>query len=223
MVIYTPRLCNDIAFLPPRETQAHPIACREILSASEIPAWETRKLTEAGRHLLQPGLNTNDPDQPYPILVGDIELGAMLHVGREGRRIESSQVAGGGGGGGMRVDVVARGDAKVDGGKVHRLSNEDLRTLNVEPETVDRLREELKSVSKGKGWRLEVVDEVGGGRELRGVIDGDGDGDGEEGEDGEAGGWKGKEGQGEDGDGSGAGYEGEGEGEGSEEEYREDL
>lgn len=114
----------------------------------------------------------------------------------------------------LRIDVVARGDAKADGGKVQRLSNEDLRTLNVDPETVDRLREELKSVSGGKAWRLEVVDGPGGVHELRGVVDGDGDGDGGGGEEGEGSGGKG---QGEDEGALG------GEGEGSEEEYREDL
>jgi len=211
MVIYTPRLCNDVAFLPPRETQAHPIACREVLSASEIPAWETRKISDSERHLFQPGLNPTNQinNNPHtPIIIGGIQVGAMQHVGTEGRRIESGQVAGGV----LRVDVVARGDAKADGGKVQRLSNEDLRTLNVDPETVDRLREELKSVSGGKAWRLEVVDGPGGVHELRGVVDGDG---GEEG----GGGGEGRDSEAEE----MRGVEGEDEGEGSEEEYREDL
>lgn len=223
MVIYTPRLCNDIAFLPPRETQANPIACRQVLAATDIPAWEeTRQISDSSNphHLLHqpPGLkrhaNPNN-DQYVPIIIGGIEIGAKIHVGSDGRRIESGQVAGGGV---VRVDVVARGDARAEGGKVHRLSNEDLRTLNVDPETVDRLREELKEVSEGRAWRLEVVDGPGGVHELRGVVDGDG-GDGSEGgagagEEEMPGAYVG-EGEGEGG--------GEGEGEGSEEEYREDL
>jgi len=228
MVIYTPRLCNDIAFLPPRETQAHPIACRQVLAATDIPAWEeTRQISDSSNphlHLLhQPGLNrhTNTNPNPntnndyVPIIIGGIEIGAKTHVGSEGRRIESGQVAGGGV---LRVDVVARGDARAEGGKVHRLSNEDLRKLNVDPETVDRLREELKEVSEGRAWRLEVVDGPGGVHELRGVVDGDaGEGEGEGDGDGDGG----EEGGGEFVDEGVA--EGEGGGEGSEEEYREDL
>ncbi|EGO56116.1 hypothetical protein NEUTE1DRAFT_83111 [Neurospora tetrasperma FGSC 2508] len=35
MVIHTPRLCADVAFLPPKETKAHPITCRQIISSDE--------------------------------------------------------------------------------------------------------------------------------------------------------------------------------------------
>ncbi|KAL8964852.1 MAG: hypothetical protein Q9183_004175, partial [Haloplaca sp. 2 TL-2023] len=53
MVIYTPRLCNDIAFLPPRENKAAPITCQEILaSTSDIPEWRARKQAEAERKMV---------------------------------------------------------------------------------------------------------------------------------------------------------------------------
>ncbi|EAA34179.1 PRKCSH-domain-containing protein [Neurospora crassa] len=35
MVIHTPRLCADVAFLPPKETKAHPITCRQIITSDE--------------------------------------------------------------------------------------------------------------------------------------------------------------------------------------------
>ncbi|KAJ4403300.1 Protein OS-9, partial [Neurospora sp. IMI 360204] len=35
MVIHTPRLCADVAFLPPKETKAHPITCRQVISSDE--------------------------------------------------------------------------------------------------------------------------------------------------------------------------------------------
>lgn len=35
MVIHTPRLCADVAFLPPKETKAHPITCRQVISSEE--------------------------------------------------------------------------------------------------------------------------------------------------------------------------------------------
>ena len=186
MVIYTPRLCNDIAFLPPRETQAHPIACREVLSAQDVPTWQALKTGEAQLKLGAHNDKDHEHDHERPV-VGGIEIGAMLQVGKAGRRIESSQVAGGANGpsghgdgdGGVRIDIVAKGDDVANGGKTFRVSNEDLRNLGVNPETVDRLREELRELAGDKGWRLEVVDAPDGLHELRGIVDGDGDGDGE--------------------------------------------
>lgn len=198
MVIYTPRLCNDVAFLPPREHKANPIACREVIPTQAIPAWKARKASEAERHHLQPATGDQRP------VVGGIEVGAMQKVGKEGRRIESGQVAGGNG---VKIDVVAKGEAGANGGgKVQRLSNEDLRKLNVNPETVDRLRKELQELAGDRAWKLEVVEAPGGVHELRGIVDGDGE-----------------EGEGEDEGGSGEGVEAGYEGDGSEEEYKEEL
>ncbi|OMP87573.1 Protein OS-9-like protein, partial [Diplodia seriata] len=36
MVIYTPRLCNDVAFLPPQENRAHAISCAPIVSSGDV-------------------------------------------------------------------------------------------------------------------------------------------------------------------------------------------
>ncbi|KAM7208208.1 Glucosidase II beta subunit-like domain containing protein [Naviculisporaceae sp. PSN 640] len=48
MLVQTPRLCSDVAFLPPKETRAHPISCRQIVSSEEeLDAWRRRKTTEA--------------------------------------------------------------------------------------------------------------------------------------------------------------------------------
>ncbi|KAI5808162.1 hypothetical protein DFH27DRAFT_650682 [Peziza echinospora] len=46
MVVYTPRLCNDVAFLPPRDGRANMIECKEILDAKGIREWDARKLKE---------------------------------------------------------------------------------------------------------------------------------------------------------------------------------
>jgi len=35
MVIYTPRLCNDATFHPPRDNKANSITCREVLSLEQ--------------------------------------------------------------------------------------------------------------------------------------------------------------------------------------------
>jgi protein OS-9 len=42
MVIHTPRLCNDVAFLPPTKDKPHPISCRPIIPDSDLDAWDAR-------------------------------------------------------------------------------------------------------------------------------------------------------------------------------------
>ncbi|CUS08623.1 unnamed protein product [Tuber aestivum] len=46
MVVYTPRLCNDVAFLPPREDRANSISCREIMTPGRMEKYYTNKAKE---------------------------------------------------------------------------------------------------------------------------------------------------------------------------------
>lgn len=175
MVIYTPRLCNDVAFLPPRETKAHPIVCQEIVPDEEIDDWEVRKAAEAERKELGTGSKVNS----RPI-VGDIEVGGMKLVGKDGQRIEPPRVPQYKEG--AKADVVAKSDPNEKGGKVQKLSNEDLKKMDLDPAMVETLRKELEELAGDKGWTLEVVDVPNGFRELRGIVDGDEDEAGTEGE-----------------------------------------
>jgi hypothetical protein len=43
MVIYTPRLCNDVTFLPPRDNKANGITCREVLTEEQQEDFYKRK------------------------------------------------------------------------------------------------------------------------------------------------------------------------------------
>ena len=56
MVVYTPRLCADVAFLPPKATRAHPIRCRRVVAGDgddeeqeqrESSAWRYHERVEA--------------------------------------------------------------------------------------------------------------------------------------------------------------------------------
>ena len=156
MVIYTPRLCSDVTFLPARENEAHSIACREVIHSHDIENWKVRKAAESERALL---------GNQGPVTVGGIEVGAALNVGKDGRRIDSGSIG--------SVDVVATGEGRAKGGKVEMLTDEALRNLDLDPETIDMLREKLQSLAGDKGWKLEVFDTEGGGREIRGVLDPD--------------------------------------------------
>lgn len=216
MIVYTARLCNDVAFLPPREERAEGIICREVVKDEEVPDWQRRKSAEAERKLVGETAATataNGGGGRLPV-VGGIEVGGMKLVGTEGKRLEPPQhvhpgshghggMHGGGGGGGNHhdrtnvIELISREPADK-GGQVKKLSDKDLRKLGLDPKVVDEARREVEDVAKGKGWRLEVF-EIDGRKELRGVVDSD-EGD------------EGYEDEGED-----AGYAG------SQEEYRDEL
>ncbi|KAI9848622.1 MAG: Protein OS-9 [Thelocarpon superellum] len=227
MVVYTPRLCDDVAFLPPRENRANTVACREVISASEVEDWKARKAAEAERRLLQG--STSDPSEPSPksdhdplppdtapdpaapapearATLGGIEVGAKKRVGKAGRRIEGGAAVGGDGG----VDIVAMSIGRAKGGKVERLNNEQLRRLNLDPAAVDDWRKQLEERAGEKGWRLEVEHVFGGEIKVRGIVDADPE---DHGTSAAGGAPDGNEGEDTDG----------GEGEGSEEAYHEEL
>ncbi|KAI9775666.1 MAG: Protein OS-9 [Candelina submexicana] len=191
MVIYTPRLCNDVAFLPPRQSKANPIACREIVPEPSIADWKERKANLASQ-LLQSSTSSKEP-----IIIGGTEIGAMQQVGKTGRRIEGGAVAGGP----QYLGVLATSEGTAKGGKVQKLTKEELQKKQLDPELVENLKEEVQKMAGDKGWKLEVVD-AHGVREMRGTVDKE-DAEGKDDAEGKAGVVD--------------------EGEGSEEEYKEDL
>ena len=94
MVISTPRLCNDIAFMPPQIEKPHPIACREIVSTAEEEAdWRMRTESKAREEMraatLQQealkdqmlGGNPVGQQQNRPLVTGGITVGAQILVG----------------------------------------------------------------------------------------------------------------------------------------------
>lgn len=188
LVVYTPRLCNDVAFLPPREDKAERIVCREVVKEEEVSEWEARKVKEAERKLVGGDIE----DKGGRPIVGGIEVGGMKLVGREGKKLEAPRdVQPGSHGHGMhgeqelRVMELISQESEEAGGKIRKLSDRDLKKMGLDPNVVDAARKKLEEAAQGRGWKLEVFD-VGGGRELRGVVDGD-DEDGEGHEDGEEG------------------------------------
>lgn len=209
MVIQTPRLCKDVAFLPPEKDQPNPILCSPVLSSeqdindyehdmaalkqaeAEVDVWAAEP--EAAKIFLGDGII-----QDYPV-VGDIAIGAR-NIVPEGVTIEKSAVVGGKGDE-TYIDTIASSDGRV-------LTKEELEKLGlVDMKSVERLRKQLEQYAKGQEWKLDVVETAGGRREYRGVIGSEEDEEGMGEKDGEG------EGGGQDG---GEGKEGE---EGSEEEY----
>lgn len=190
MMVYTPRLCNDVAFSPPREDKAEQIVCREVVGEDEVAEWEARKKREAEKRLVGETAETANPKLP---VIGGIEVGGMKQVGMDGRRLEPPKTPGnhgraqGGGGssgaggsrgrdGNPRTELVAKMDPKQRGGKIQRLSDDQLRKLGLDVQVVEAARRRLEAMAGKKRWRLEafIVDD---GWEMRGIVEDDSTGE----------------------------------------------
>jgi protein OS-9 len=172
MVIYTSRLCDDVAFLPPKESKANVIACAQIIPDDKVSSWKQRKTSEA-----EISMRGGEP-KASPVNIGGVVLGGGKHFGPGGPKLPlpANWQAGTQG---PAVDVIARSKGKVENNKVEVLSAEALQKLELDPEVVEQLRNELQKMAGDKGWKLEIVEVPGEVREIRGVVDAD---DKEEGE-----------------------------------------
>lgn len=175
MIIYTPRLCNDVAFLPPQENLAHAISCQPVIPESDVDAW-TRETLEDKAHEaerlialendnplrdMQEGAEGRTKRRP---IIGGIEVGAQVLVGSEGKVIEKTVVVGGG------KETYVGTVASSSG---HMMSKEEMRKLDIrDPKDVEKLKKNLQKLAGRKGWKLDLVD-TPRGREFRGIIEAD--------------------------------------------------
>ena len=177
MIVYTPRLCGDVAFQPSKESEAQKVVCREILRESEVDSWRARKSAES-RHKLDGKTAAKEQEKdkrtPRPI-VGGIELGGMKEVGTEGRRIDAPKI--------FAPDeqigeVVAKWHPEENEGKIQQMTDQQLQDLELNGAVVREMRDALQEIANGKPFELRVVEKGDGVRELRGIVD---DEEGEEG------------------------------------------
>lgn len=161
LVLYTPRLCNDVAFQPAQDNKPHPVTCREILQPEEVRAWEEKKMKEETDVLTK--------EKPHePVTVGNIVIGAQKKVGRDGRRIEKGKIV-------KTPEEKTEVVAKKEGSKIHRLSKAELKKIDLDEATLESLREELQELAGSNDWRLEIVDAANGVREIRGIVEAEGE------------------------------------------------
>jgi protein OS-9 len=168
MVIYTPRLCDDVAFMPPQQDEVHDIECREILMPEDVPEWEAMKEWFTAHQLEDAAAAAQS--QPEVQIVGGIEVGGQKLVGMEGKQIEKGRVASAGEE--RVVDVVA----KRENGEMKRTSSQVLKKYDLDPERVEEMGKRLEELAKGKDWSLEVV-ESDGVIKFQGVVPEDKDAD----------------------------------------------
>lgn len=159
MIIYTPRLCNDVAFQPPREDDPKPIVCREIVEPDDVAEFEEAKtLHQKAQDIINMGSSIVEN---FPV-IGGIEVGAMKLVGGEGKRIEKGKVASAGE---ERVEVVAKRQA----GEIHKMSKEELKKFNLDADKIEVVKKQLEEFAGGKDWKLEMV-EANGRSTLRVIV-----------------------------------------------------
>jgi protein OS-9 len=166
MVIYTPRLCDDVAFLPPQQDEVHNIECREILMPEEVDEWEALKERYTTNQLAEAAADA-EASQPQLPIIGGIEVGGHRLVGMEGKIIEKGRVASSGE---ERVEVVAK---RVNG-EIGKISKQILKKYDLDQEKVEEMKKLIEEQAEGKDWTLEVV-ESNGVIKFQGVLEEDED------------------------------------------------
>jgi protein OS-9 len=174
MIVYTPRLCNDVAFMPPQENLAHAITCQPVLNESEANDWDVINKLEDKVRETERLITEHENDNPLRQLeegaegstkrgpmIGGIEVGAHALVGSEGKIIEKSVVVGGG-------KEKFAGTLVSSDGKM--MSVAELKKLNMDPKDVEKLKRNSQKIAGKLDWRLDLM-ETPSGREFRLVME----------------------------------------------------
>ncbi|OLN86248.1 Protein OS-9-like protein [Colletotrichum chlorophyti] len=196
MVVNTPRLCNDVAFLPPQATSANPINCKLIVPTNDPGAEAERhrqKALEAREEAVEHRAGSAARDEELAkrsqqdpnardraqkgINVGGVIVGArnvLADADEEGKppaKLAPPRSYLPGRGHGPLVEIIASAKSKADGGEMKVLDEDELKKLDLSPELVEEMRIELERIAGDKGWKLEVVEQPGDPREIRGIVD----------------------------------------------------
>lgn len=172
MVIYTPRLCNDVAFQPSQENLAHPITCNPVLASSEIDDWDLAHLEEKvlqsellaslAAHEANNPLRAMDPGPDGSTkrgpIIGGIEVGAQALIGGEGKVVEKGIIVGGG-------KETFLGTLATSGGKM--MSKEELKKVGMAVKDVEKLAKNSRKIAGKKEWKLDLIETPSGQREYR--------------------------------------------------------
>lgn len=171
MVIHTPRLCNDVAFLPQQIDKPNPITCQEIVGQDGVEEWKAWKETVMRERLLEievsgesqmqmPGIEGDTKVVSPPLVIGGIEVGAQRLVGGTPERtikvsnIVSNQHKSG------KDDKFLATLARFDGKDVTVMSDKDVDKLGMKgvKEEAAKYRKKLEGSGHKTGvpWKLEL-------------------------------------------------------------------
>ncbi|PKS13069.1 hypothetical protein jhhlp_000410 [Lomentospora prolificans] len=183
MQVNTPRLCDDVAFLPPLESTANPITCRPILSLEDINSYSAKAVDAmTNAHLESPQGNTLGSNPlVHPPVIGGIVVGGHNILASDGEGVSSvnlelpNSFAGGRLKSKLRIDIIASRTSAEDGGKYSGLTNEELKRMGLDPSLVEDMKKQLQKMAGDAAWKLVVVETANGQREIRGILDVDED------------------------------------------------
>lgn len=205
MVVQTPRLCQDVAFMPPKEGRAHPITCHRIDDGSKAPEhnWLGGKGREAGEGVVAAGAaaaghvaevimnaasgvkdsrnvkGNTDPTKQKQHQNAGITIGGVVIGGRrmleDGTRLPPPRNH-------MASGLSTHGKtirhilAKGKGAdQVENPTGEQLQGLELDPKQIDALKKEIQGIAGDEEWTLELVEVPGGINEIMGIIGQDDD------------------------------------------------
>ncbi|KHJ31118.1 putative misfolded glycoproteins degradation protein yos9 [Erysiphe necator] len=180
MVVYTPRLCSEVIFLPPKENKTYNITCRMVVEDNELLTQDELNNFEKVVDIdLQDISSKTTKDAETPKNIGGILVGAGRWINSEAQRISipeifSNEVQDYKD---QAVEIIARAMSKAEGGQVEVASDADLKKLDLDPDMVEALRIEVQKMAKEKGWKIEIVDTPGQTREILGIVDGENEAD----------------------------------------------
>lgn len=193
MVVNTPELCRDVAFLPPTQSKANSISCHLVLPEGATPPPAIDPGTTEAQQLSEHEKWQNVVEDQLPLkaarnpqTIGGIVVGArnVLRNGDEEGKppiqlapprdpfkfVKEEEL----------VELLAKGAGKAKGGKVDALDPQMLEDLEIDQEVFKQMRDEVERLAGDLGWRIEVVELPNEDREIRGYIDEEGDEEGTE-------------------------------------------
>jgi protein OS-9 len=196
MVVQTSRLCQDVAFMPPKEGRAHPVTCHRIDDGTNVPenGWLGVKGTGDGMlaagtaaagHVAEVIMNAasgakehvkgNTATDPEKHKHAGLTIGGVVIGGRamleDGTRLPPPRNHMGGGRLPAQGKTIRQTLAKGKGGEqVEALTREQLQNLELDPKTIDALRESVQELAGDDEWTLEMVEVPGEIAEIRGIV-----------------------------------------------------
>jgi protein OS-9 len=168
MMINTPRLCNDVAFQPPVERSANPIRCQLISEGnpSTLLLDQQAAIPEAGNGKIQENTKntdateaTNDNQDDAQVIIGGVVVGgkrALSNGEVDGKPVKLQGLSHLFAPQPKILQTIAEAASKEDGGKITALSKEELEKLNIDPKSVEEMREKLKKLAGEKGWKMQL-------------------------------------------------------------------
>lgn len=168
MVVHTPRLCADVAFVPPKETRAHPISCQVIVgNEDELAAWKWQRTADAkqsmgitGAQKAKVGKDAAKQNPFAGMTIGGIVIGGKQVMGTNDENQQPIELKPPRGTVSVKAGTLEKFAASAkklkDGTGDGILTMEELEELGFDQETVEAVRKELQRLGGTNAWEIAV-------------------------------------------------------------------